>query len=66
MQYDTDANRRMEYRDILNDSQLVNRSDGVVNSVYIAGELVWEGTERQAVLGTKKLGRALRFAGRAA
>lgn len=66
MQYDTDANRRMEYREILNDSQLVNRSDGVVNSVYIAGELVWEGTERQAVLGTKKLGRALRYAGRAA
>ena len=65
MEYDTDANRRMEYREILNDSQLVNRSDGVVDSVYIAGELVWRDTERQPALGTKKLGRALRFAGRA-
>ncbi len=65
MDYDTDANRRMEYREILNDSQLVNRSDGVVNSVYIAGELVWRETERQPALGTQKLGRALRFAGRA-
>lgn len=63
--YDTDQNRRMEYREILNDSQLVNRSDGVVNSVYIAGELVWKETERQPALGTKKLGRALRYAGRA-
>lgn len=64
--YDTDANRRMEYREIFDDSQLVNRSDGVVDAVYIAGELVWQGVERQPVLGKKKLGRALRFSGRAA
>ena len=62
--YDTDANRRMEYREILNDSQLVNRSDGVVDSVYIAGELVWHGVELQPILGKKKRGRALRFSGR--
>jgi hypothetical protein len=54
----------MEYREILNDSQLVNRSDGVVDSVYIAGELVWHGVELQPILGKKKLGRALRFSGR--
>ena len=65
MAYDTDANRRMEFREILNDSQLVNRSDGVVDSVYIAGVAVWRDNERQQPLGTQKLGRALRYSGRA-
>ena len=36
--YDTDAGRRMVYRDIFEHEQLVNRSDGVVTAVYIAGE----------------------------
>ena len=58
--YDTDANRRMIYRDIFEHEQLVNRSDGVVAAVFIAGELVWDGAGFTPALGQKPLGRALR------
>jgi N-acyl-D-aspartate/D-glutamate deacylase len=58
--YDTDANRRMVYRDILEHEQLVNRSDGVVTGVLIAGEQVWDGRGFTAALGTRRLGRPLR------
>ena len=57
--YDTDANRRMVYRDIFEHEQLVNRSDGVVTGVFIAGEQVWDGRGFTAVLGTQRLGRPL-------
>ena len=58
--YDTDASRRMVYREIFEHDQLVNRSDGVVTSVFIAGEQVWDGHAATPALGTRKLGRALR------
>ena len=58
--YDTDANRRMVYRDIFEHEQLVNRSDGVVAAVFIAGEQVWDGLDFTPALGHKRLGRALR------
>jgi len=57
--YDTDANRRMVYRDIFEHEQLVNRSDGVVSAVFIAGEQVWDGREFGPALGVRKLGRPL-------
>jgi len=57
--YDTDANRRMVRRDIFEHDQLVNRSDGVVTAVFIAGEQVWDGREVTPALGTRRLGRAL-------
>jgi N-acyl-D-aspartate/D-glutamate deacylase len=57
--HDTDANRRMVYRDIFEHEQLVNRSDGVVTAVFIAGEPVWDGREFAPALGTRKLGRPL-------
>jgi N-acyl-D-aspartate/D-glutamate deacylase len=57
--YDTDANRRMIYRDIFEHEQLVNRSDGVVTAVFIAGEQVWDGRGFLPSLGTRRLGRAL-------
>ena len=49
--YDTDANRRMVYRDIFEHEQLVNRSDGVVTAVFIAGEQVWDGAHFTPALG---------------
>jgi N-acyl-D-aspartate/D-glutamate deacylase len=58
--YDTDANRRMIYRDIFEHEQLVNRSAGVVAAVFIAGEQVWNGADFTPALGHKRLGRALR------
>jgi N-acyl-D-aspartate/D-glutamate deacylase len=57
--YDTDANRRMIRREIFEHEQLVNRSDGVVSAVFIAGEKVWNGRNFTPALGTRKLGRAL-------
>jgi N-acyl-D-aspartate/D-glutamate deacylase len=57
--YDTDANRRMVYREIFEHDQLVNRSDGVVTGVFIAGEQVWDGHGFTPALGTRKLGRPL-------
>ena len=65
LKYDTDANRRMVYRDIFEHEQLVNRSDGVVAAVFIAGEQVWDGREFIPALGTRKLGRALTAGGAA-
>ncbi|MGR8920736.1 MAG: N-acyl-D-amino-acid deacylase family protein [Gammaproteobacteria bacterium] len=63
--YDTDANRRMVYRDVLGAGQLVNRSDGVVDSVYIAGTQVWDQDRATEALGRERLGRPLTYAGRA-
>ncbi len=57
--YDTDANRRMVYREIFEHEQLVNRSDGVVTAVFIAGVQVWDGREFSPALGTRQLGRPL-------
>jgi hypothetical protein len=57
--YDTDANRRMVYREIFEHDQLVNRSDGVVPGVWIAGEQVWDGRGFTSALGTRSLGRPL-------
>jgi hypothetical protein len=37
----------------------VNRSDGVVAAVFIAGEQVWDGREFTPMLGARKLGRVL-------
>jgi N-acyl-D-aspartate/D-glutamate deacylase len=62
--YDTDANRRMVHREVLGAEQLVNRSDGVVEAVWIAGTLAWYGDQPGAALGRQALGRPLTFAGR--
>lgn len=63
--YDTDAKRELLYREVLQEKQLVNRSDGVVDAVYIAGCQVWERDHLLPALGARKLGRPLTFAGRA-
>jgi N-acyl-D-aspartate/D-glutamate deacylase len=64
--HDTDANRRMVYREIFEHEQLVNRSDGVVTAVFIAGEQVWDGHDFMPALGTRQLGRPLTAGGTAA
>jgi N-acyl-D-aspartate/D-glutamate deacylase len=57
--YDSNASRRRIFRDIFEHEQLVNRSDGVVSEVLIAGEAVWREREFQPPLGERRLGRAL-------
>jgi N-acyl-D-aspartate/D-glutamate deacylase len=58
--FDSNASRRLEYRDIFQHRQMVNRSDGVVSRVLINGETVWHKQQAAAALGSKPLGRALR------
>ena len=58
-QYDGDANIQYQYRDVFDCHQLVNRSDGVVDGVYIAGQRVWKGTSFTQEFGRERLGRAL-------
>lgn len=63
--YDSNANRRMEYHELFENDYLVNRSDGVVEQVYINGVRVWEDAAQfTEALGTRTLGRALTYAGR--
>ena len=41
--YDGEASVNYIYRDLFDCHQLVNRSDGVVSDVYVAGQRVWSG-----------------------
>lgn len=58
--YDGEASVNYIYRDVFGCHQLVNRSDGLVEGVFVAGERVWDGGQFTAAHGNKRLGRALR------
>jgi len=62
--YDSDAGRQLVYREEFENEQLVNRSDGVVTDVFIAGRAAWENGACTSTLGSERLGRALRYSGR--
>lgn len=62
-EYDSEASTRRVRRDVLDNDQLVNRSDGVVTHVYIRGQLVWNGRGFTKAFGKKRLGRLLRARG---
>jgi N-acyl-D-aspartate/D-glutamate deacylase len=57
--YDSNASRTRIYRDIFEHEQLVNRPEGVVSEVMIAGQTVWREGAYQQPLGQRRLGRAL-------
>ena len=57
--FDPDASVQRIYRDEFQHEQLVNRSDGVVPLVMIAGQPVWRGDHFEQRLGREKLGRVL-------
>ena len=61
--YDGDANIEYIYRDEYDCHQLVNRSDGVVEGVYVAGKKVWQGTAFTETFGRERAGQALTVAG---
>ncbi len=64
--HDVNARRETIWNDKLQHDVMVNRSDGVVQQVYIRGERVWEeGNRYTEALGSKTLGRALRVQRRA-
>ena len=58
--YDGEKSIDYIYRDIFDCHQLVNRSDGVVAAVYVAGAQVWEGEGFTQQHGNSHLGEALR------
>lgn len=58
----TDATRKLEYRELFEHKQMVNRPEGIVREVYIRGEQVWDGIDYGDGLGRKTLGRAVRAA----
>jgi len=60
--WNSNDNRVLEYRELFQHQQMLNRSDDVVKSVWINGEPVWQNGAATSVLGTQKLGRALRAA----
>jgi len=60
--WDSNANRIFEYRELFRHKQMLNRSEGVVTEVWIKGEPVWQDGATTAALGSKSLGRALRAA----
>ncbi len=57
--YDGDGNIEYLYRDEYDCHQLVNRSDGVVEGVYVAGKKVWQGTAFTELFGRERAGSAL-------
>tara|TARA_R110000787_G_scaffold19496_6_gene58412 strand:- start:5986 stop:7869 length:1884 start_codon:yes stop_codon:yes gene_type:complete len=59
--HDMNVGRTKIYHELFGQDVLVNRSDGVVEQVYINGTRVWEdGCRYTEALGSKTLGRALR------
>lgn len=57
--YDAEANTRRVYRDVLGHDQLVNRSDGVVAHVFVAGARVFSGGAFTEHFESRRLGRVL-------
>lgn len=58
--HDGEASTARVYREALQNDQLVNRSDGVVRRVLIAGVTAWSAEGPGAALETQKLGRVLK------
>ena len=59
LQYDSEANLQMIYRDELMTEQMVNRSDGVVPCVIIAGKIAWQNNAFSENFGRERFGSML-------
>ena len=57
--YDSDANTTFGYREAVRAEQMLNRSDGVVTDVWIAGQRAWRDAKASEQLGKTRMGRAL-------
>jgi len=60
LNYDSGANTIIQYRDVFEYNQMVNRSDGVVKKVIIAGKIAWNGEDFVDNYGKEKFGKTLR------
>ncbi|MGB5812393.1 MAG: hypothetical protein WBG86_17780 [Polyangiales bacterium] len=57
--YDSDAQTIFEYRKAIGSEQMLNRSEGVVTDVWIAGVAAWRDSRSTDQLGRTRMGRAL-------
>ena len=58
--WEPDQTRVLEYREIFEHQQMVNRPEGIVESVYVAGQQAWDGLLGATdTLGQQPLGRYL-------
>ena len=60
--WEPDQTRKLEYREIFDHHQMVNRPEGIIDAVYIRGVLAWANGNAQEALGRETLGEALRAA----
>jgi len=60
--WEPDRTRQIEHREVFDHPQMVNRSEGIVDRVWIAGQLAWCEGKASSMLGQQRLGRALRAA----
>ena len=60
--WEPDKTRELVHREVFDHAQMVNRSEGIVEQVWIAGTSAWEAGGAAPALGTKPLGQALRAA----
>ena len=58
--YDGEASVQYTYRESFDCHQLVNRAQGHVKGVYVSGEQIWSKQGATPLLGTQRLGRALK------
>lgn len=58
--YDSERKTRLEYREEFGHEQMVNRSDGVVTAVWVAGQAAWQNGGFTPVVGKARLGQVLR------
>ena len=61
--YDAEGQMIFTYRDAFEAEQLLNRSDGVVDRVWIAGVAAWQGNQPSPDLGQRRLGQPFRIRG---
>ncbi|MFK8029673.1 MAG: amidohydrolase family protein [Gammaproteobacteria bacterium] len=57
--YDSEATTKSIFRQDFSNPQLVNRSDGVVTCVLVAGHVAWEAGEFSSAHGLERWGKAL-------
>jgi len=60
--YDSDAHTTFGYREAVAAEQMLNRSDGVVTDVWIAGKQAWRDCQASESLGKITMGQALTIA----
>ncbi|AFU99896.1 N-acyl-D-amino-acid deacylase family protein [Simiduia agarivorans] len=60
LSYNSDQHTQRVYRDAFQHEQMVNRSDGVVEHVWINGALIWSGNQLNKQAGDQRWGQLLK------